>query len=105
MRYFCLKINYDLEKWNNKKRYYLNLDHLLTWQNYHRISDINGYLDYLATTYPNIVQVISIGSSIEGRPINLVKISSSTSTASTPAFFIDGGRFFIKLVTSLNLMF
>jgi hypothetical protein len=72
---------------------YVNLGHLLTWQNYHRIEDINGYLDYLATTYPNIVQVISIGNSIEGRPINLVKISSSTTSAATPAFFIDGGRF------------
>lgn len=61
----------------------------MTWQAYHRLSDIHGYLDYLAETYPNLCSVKTIGSSIEGRPLKLLKISSSSSAKR--AAWVDGG--------------
>ncbi|KAL1122370.1 hypothetical protein AAG570_003775, partial [Ranatra chinensis] len=63
--------------------------HRLTWQAYHRLDDIHGYLDYLAQTYPNLVTLGNLGSSVEGRPLKYVKISSGESNAK--AFWIDGG--------------
>ncbi|XP_059478461.1 carboxypeptidase B-like [Neocloeon triangulifer] len=68
--------------------------HRFTLQSYHRVADIHGYLDYLAQTYPDICSVQTIGSSVEGRPIKMIKISSSKSRserATKPAFYIDGG--------------
>ncbi len=62
----------------------------MDWNSYHRMDDINGYLNYLADTYPKTVQLISIGSSSEGRPLNVIRISSGGSSAK-PAVWIDGG--------------
>lgn len=63
----------------------------MDWDSYHRVEDIYGYLNYLADTYPRIVQLVSIGSSYEGRPLYVVRISSSSSSGSKPAIWIDGG--------------
>ncbi len=62
----------------------------MDWNSYHRIDDIYGYLNYLADTYPRLVQLVSIGSSFEGRPLYVVRISSSSS-GTNPAIWIDGG--------------
>ena len=48
-----------------------NKGHRLTWKQYHRLSDIHGFLDYLAVTYPAICSVQSIGNSHEGRPLKV----------------------------------
>lgn len=62
------------------------LDHFWT------IDEINQYIDYLATTYPNIVRVQRIGRSIEGRPLKAVKISlHGRIDGSRPIIFIDAG--------------
>jgi carboxypeptidase A4 len=65
----------------------------MTWQSYHRVADIHGYLDYLAQTYPDLCSVSSIGNSVEGRPIKMIKISNQkrNARASKPSFYIDGG--------------
>jgi carboxypeptidase A4 len=65
--------------------------HKMDWDSYHRLDDIYGYLNYLADTYPRIVQLVSIGSSSEGRPLYVVRISSSSS-GTKPAIWIDGGN-------------
>ncbi|CAB3387113.1 Hypothetical predicted protein, partial [Cloeon dipterum] len=64
--------------------------HRMTFQNYHRVSDIHGYLDYLAQTFPDLVSVQTIGSSIEGRPLKMIKITGAKA-GPKPAFYIDGG--------------
>ncbi|KAJ3196896.1 hypothetical protein HDU82_001617 [Entophlyctis luteolus] len=43
---------------------------------YHTTSEINSYLSYLATTYPDIVEMFSIGETYEGRNQWGVKIRS-----------------------------
>ncbi|KAF7278955.1 hypothetical protein GWI33_007819 [Rhynchophorus ferrugineus] len=63
--------------------------HRLTWQAYHRLDDIYGYLDYLAETYPDLVTLQTIGSSVAGRPIKLIKISNGQT--GNKAVWIDGG--------------
>lgn len=63
-----------------------SLNHFWTYD------EINRYLDYLATTYKDIVQVTTIGYSIERRPLRAVKISlSGRITGKRPIIFIDAG--------------
>lgn len=66
----------------------------MDWNSYHRLDDIYGYLNYLADTYPDLVQLTSIGSSSEGRPLYVLRISSE-GKSSKPAIWIDGGKVFI----------
>lgn len=61
----------------------------LTWQRYHRYSDHVEYLNYLQSEYPNLVSVVDVGNSIEGRAIKVIKISSGKPNAK--AMWIDGG--------------
>nr|CAD7425759.1 unnamed protein product [Timema monikensis] len=63
--------------------------HRMTWQSYHRMQDVHGYLDWLAQSYPKLCSVQTIGSSVEGRPLKVLKISSDK--AGSPAIWIDGG--------------
>lgn len=45
----------------------------MTWSAYHRISDIHGYLEYLAKTYSDICSIQDIGMSKEGRPLKVLR--------------------------------
>nr|CAI5848415.1 unnamed protein product [Callosobruchus analis] len=63
--------------------------HRLTWQAYHKTADIHGYLDYLAETYPDLCSVKTIGMSVQGRPIKLLKISNGK--PGNKAVWVDGG--------------
>ncbi|KAL3273900.1 hypothetical protein HHI36_015324 [Cryptolaemus montrouzieri] len=67
----------------------VNESHRLSWQAYHRLTDIHGYLDYLGETYPQICSVKTIGSSVQGRPIKMIKISNGR--AGNKAIWMDGG--------------
>lgn len=48
--------------------------HPMTWYRYHDYDDILTFLDYLQITYPEIVDLIHIGRSFEGRPLVIVKV-------------------------------
>ena len=52
-------------------------------------------MEYLALTYPNIAEVITIGHSYEGQPIKMIKISTGTNKEGEvkPAIWIDAGEF------------
>ena len=63
----------------------------MNWTSYQRLDVINGYFTYLTTTYPKLVQLIKIGTSYEGRTLNVVRISNTSSAK--PAIWIDGGFF------------
>lgn len=45
----------------------------MEWTSYHRLEDIHGYLDYLAETFPDVCSVVTIGHSVEGRPLKVRK--------------------------------
>lgn len=61
----------------------------MTWNAYHRAEDINGYLDYLAKTYPEICSVQTIGFSTQNRPLKVLRISNGKPT--NKAIWMDGG--------------
>uniref|UniRef100_T1JFH7 Peptidase M14 domain-containing protein n=1 Tax=Strigamia maritima TaxID=126957 RepID=T1JFH7_STRMM len=63
----------------------------LSWTKYHRFDEINQFLDELASAYPNIVGVITIGKTYEGRSIKIIKIGNSQSKLKKPAVWIDAG--------------
>ncbi|XP_070067373.1 uncharacterized protein [Drosophila virilis] len=63
--------------------------HRLTWQAYHRLEDIHGFIDYMAKTYPDICSTETIGHSVEKRPLKILKISNGN--ARNPGIWIDGG--------------
>lgn len=64
----------------------------MDWNSFHRLTDIYDYLTYLENTYPQIVKLIKIGWSYEGRPLYVVRISSASSPDTNPAIWIDGGK-------------
>lgn len=53
------------------------------------MTDIHGYLDYLAATYPQTISLETIGHSVEGRPLKVLKISSGESDSA--AVWVDAG--------------
>ncbi|XP_014230660.1 carboxypeptidase B-like [Trichogramma pretiosum] len=63
--------------------------HRMEWDSYHRLEDIHEYMDYLANTYPQVCSVMSIGKSVQGRDLKVIRISRGLSNA--PALWIDGG--------------
>ncbi|KAF5296420.1 hypothetical protein FQR65_LT01407 [Abscondita terminalis] len=63
--------------------------HRLTWKRYHRLADIDSYLDYLSATYGKICSLHVIGHSVENRPLRVLKISNGR--RGNKALWIDGG--------------
>ncbi|KAK4873619.1 hypothetical protein RN001_012979 [Aquatica leii] len=63
--------------------------HTLTWHRYHRLADINSFLEYAANTFPSICTIIDIGISVEGNPLRLLKISNGA--LENKAVWIEGG--------------
>lgn len=47
--------------------------HRMTWSAYHRAADIFSYLDYLASTYPDLCKLQTIGYSAEKRPLKVLR--------------------------------
>ncbi len=50
-------------------------DHPMTWTEYHPVEDMHAFLDYLETSFPDLVSTESIGSSGEGRDMRIAKVS------------------------------
>ncbi|KAK9507608.1 hypothetical protein O3M35_007428 [Rhynocoris fuscipes] len=87
----------DIRKQNPKSKrssYRSNLlkseSHPLTWTRYHRYKDIMDYLDYLSKSAPNLVSIITIGKTNEGRLLQVAKVSAGKKK-NNPAIWIDGG--------------
>ncbi|XP_055615763.1 carboxypeptidase B-like [Toxorhynchites rutilus septentrionalis] len=73
----------QLELWENRDGY------RMTWTAYHRLADIYEFMDYLAVTYPDLCSVRTIGKSVEGRDLKVLRISNGN--PSNKAIWIDGG--------------
>ncbi|KAL4703010.1 hypothetical protein ACJJTC_009996 [Scirpophaga incertulas] len=83
--------------------------HPMTWRRYHRYADILRYLEYLQHSHGELVELLPLGHSSEGRPLVAVKISLPSNNSSAidgndkghkkwklrsrmkPAVWIDGG--------------
>ncbi|XP_039310981.1 carboxypeptidase B isoform X2 [Solenopsis invicta] len=88
-------ISYQNPKMSKEQRddLVINQGHTMTWKRYHRYGDIIRYLEHLATKYPKMVKLITIGHSYEGQPIKVAKVSTGSNKQGQkkPAIWIDAG--------------
>ncbi|KAI9553939.1 hypothetical protein GHT06_019210 [Daphnia sinensis] len=82
--------------------------HRLTWDRYHRLSDINSYLEYLKEAHPDWIEVMPIGKSSQGRPIHVIKLSRSrqpdgVETGQKKAILVDAGMHANEWITPAAL--
>ncbi|XP_069669383.1 carboxypeptidase B-like [Periplaneta americana] len=66
------------------------INNSISFNRYYRHNEINSYLKELASNYPDLVTLQSIGKSYEGRDLTTIKISSG-GTSTKPAILIDAG--------------
>ncbi|XP_050697047.1 carboxypeptidase B-like [Eriocheir sinensis] len=61
----------------------------MDWTSYHTYDEINDWLASLVSTYPTLCSIEAVGTSYEGRTMNLLTIGKGG--ADKPGIFIDGG--------------
>ncbi|XP_063243654.1 carboxypeptidase B-like [Bacillus rossius redtenbacheri] len=83
--------------------------HDMTFKRYHRYSDMLRYLEHLAAAHSDVVEVITIGKSSQGRPLKVVKVSSggphTKSGALKAAVWIDGGMHGREWIAPATVLF
>ena len=62
----------------------------MSWNKYHRYTVIDNFVKCLAAEYPDKAQRFQIGTSYEGRKMNLLRISNNLRSVKR-AVWIDGG--------------
>jgi carboxypeptidase A4 len=62
----------------------------MNWDAYFKFDAIYEFLDHIASSHPEICSLQTIGKTVEGREIKLIKISSG-GEKKKPAVFIEGG--------------
>ncbi|MFM9997197.1 MAG: M14 family zinc carboxypeptidase [Phycisphaerales bacterium] len=72
---------------------------------YRTLDEINARLQVLANQFPNLATLTTIGNSIEGRPIRMIRITGPGSTATRPAFVINSTQHAREWVTPMTTMF
>ena len=75
----------------------------MTFTAYHQLSDIHGFLDYLAQTYPSLCKVYVIGSSVQGRPLKVLRISNGDPR--NKAVWVDGGMHAREWITPATVAY
>ncbi|XP_073979779.1 carboxypeptidase B-like isoform X2 [Rhodnius prolixus] len=81
-------------------------NHSLSWNRFHRYRDIMDYLNYLTHSAPNLISIITIGKSNEGRLLQVAKVTSGKKK-NNPAIWVDGGmhgREWIAPTTALFIL-
>jgi murein tripeptide amidase MpaA len=86
---FKVKIS-DVQALVERERAYAPRD--AAWfTNYHTFSEINAWMDNLALTHPSQVSILTIGDSLEGRAMRVLKITGSGG-GPKPGVFYHGGQ-------------
>lgn len=79
---------------------------LTSWEQYHNYAQIVAILLALNRTFPDIVDVFSIGKSFLGREIYCVRLTNENDTSVKPEVFFDGYHHAREQITSeLTLFF
>lgn len=63
----------------------------ISFDAYARFNNINGYLDELANSYPDLVKVVTVGASYEKRQMKVIRITDRNSKAVKKSVFLDAG--------------
>lgn len=64
----------------------------MNWRQYHRLPVIHGYMRKLEAEFPELVQTLVIGESVEGREMLVAKVGKKQHYEK-PAIFIEGGEY------------
>ena len=66
----------------------------IDFQHYHSYEESTAFLRKWAAAYPNLIELYSVGQSLEGREIWQITLTNKKTGSATdkPAFFIEGGR-------------
>jgi carboxypeptidase A4 len=59
---------------------------------YHRYEDVNAYLNTLAGLRPDLAQVITIGTSVQGRSLVAIRITGPGDSTNRPEILFHGGQ-------------
>ena len=65
----------------------------MNWQKYHRLGTIYAYMHRLQLRFPELVEVITIGRTDQGRDILVAKVGQINSVYPKKAIFIEAGVF------------
>ncbi|KAK6629902.1 hypothetical protein RUM43_003723 [Polyplax serrata] len=85
--------------------------HPMTWMRYHRYADMVRYMEFLAFSYPNRVQILTIGHTTNGLPLRVIKFFSKASDkidekeTEKPVIWIDGGMHGREWITSSVVLY
>ncbi len=72
---------------------------------YKTLADIEARLTQLAGQFPTLATLSQIGVSIENRPVRMIRITGPGSTATRPAFVINGTQHAREWVTPMTTMY
>jgi hypothetical protein len=79
------------------------------FQSYKQYSEINDHLDFLAQSYPDLTQTATIGQSIEGRDIRMIRVTGPDAEGNPrdgrPAFVINGTQHAREWISPMTVMF
>ncbi|CAK1590639.1 unnamed protein product [Parnassius mnemosyne] len=86
----------EISNWRRKRQ-----GKMIPFEDYPRYSEVNEYMELLATQYPDIVTLVNAGPSFEGRDIKYLKISTTNFTdPSKPIYFMDAAMHAREWVTT-----
>lgn len=78
----------------------------LTWfAAYKTLDEIEARLEQLAMQFPHLATLSTLGASLEGRPIRMLRISGPGPAAERGAFVINGGQHAREWVTPMTVMY
>jgi len=78
----------------------------ITWfENYHTFAEINTYLDGLVAAFPTLISKITIGTSIEGRPIHGMRITGPGAPPARPVIIYNGGQHAREWISPATMMY
>lgn len=63
----------------------------ISFDAYARFNNINGYLDGLASSYPDLVRVVTVGASYERRQMKVIRIADRNARGAKKSVFLDAG--------------
>ena len=78
----------------------------ITWfENYHTLAEINAYLDGLVAAFPNLVTKITIGTSVEGRPIHGMRITGPGAPPDRPVILFNACQHAREWISPATVMY
>ena len=72
----------------------------MNWYKYQRLGTIYAYMHRMQLYHPDLVEIITIGRTDEGRDILVAKVGYKNSSVRKKAIFIEGGKSFQNTKTN-----